>query len=138
MPIKNYNARLSLANYEVGSVYSFNISNVMFDRLVMIASKDIHDDIEKQAKILSSVIEENSDYVIGDGRYLNFTRAVGVVVDTHVAIAQNDLDQITVMFKTTDGNYVLNRYVVGAHDTCTVDLSFAQPAAAIHFVADES
>ena len=55
----------------------------------------------------------------------------GVVVDKHEATGSHDISRITVMFKTADGNYVLNNYGVGIRDVFTNGKDYVLPAAVL-------
>ena len=56
---------------------------------------------------------------------------IGIVVDKHEAIDERDIDKITVMFRTDDDRYVLNKYVVNSNDIFTNNKDFISPSAVL-------
>lgn len=99
--IKNYDSRLSLSNYKIGDIYTFYIHNFNLKNLPKIRENHF----EPYIQSLTDVVDNNQSY-------FNFTKSIGVVVDTHASTHPNDIDCITVMFKTTSNEYVVNKYVV--------------------------
>ena len=104
--IKNYDSSLSLDNYKISDTYMFYIQNSNIKNLYKIKETDF----ESHIKSLTDIIENN--IVKNNTRYLNFTKSIGVVVDTHKSTHPNDIDYIIVLFKTTSNDYVINKYVV--------------------------
>jgi hypothetical protein len=102
------------------------------NRLVKIEEKDF----EQYIKVLNDVIETNVDLVKNNDKYLNFIRIIGIVVDKHESITSNDVDQITVMFKTSTNHYVLNKYVVNTSNIFFNEKNYVLPAAVIDITAD--
>lgn len=109
--IKNYNSRLDLSNYKIGDAYTFYMNNSNIKNLPIIKESDFEPYINSLTDIIDSNIIENN------AQYLNFTKSIGVVVDTHKSTAPNDIDYITVIFKTTSNNFVINKYVVNHNKT---------------------
>lgn len=130
--IKNYDSRFKLSNYQIGSIYTFYLHNINMNRLVKIEEKDF----EQYIKVLNDVIETNVDLVKNNDKYLNFIRIIGIVVDKHESITSNDVDQITVMFKTSTNHYVLNKYVVNTSNVFFNEKNYVLPAAVIDITAD--
>ena len=130
--IKNYDSRSKLSNYQIGSIYTFYLHNINMNRLVKIEEKDF----EQYIKVLNDVIETNVDLVKNNDKYLNFIRIIGIVVDKHESITSNDVDQITVMFKTSTNHYVLNKYVVNTSNVFFNEKNYILPAAVIDITAD--
>ena len=130
--IKNYDSRSKLSNYQIGSIYTFYLHNINMNRLVKIEEKDF----EQYIKVLNDVIETNVDLVKNNDKYLNFIRIIGIVVDKHESITSNDVDQITVMFKTSTNHYVLNKYVVNTRNVFFNEKNYVLPAAVIGITAD--
>lgn len=130
--IKNYDSRSKLSNYRIGSIYTFHLHNINMNRLVKIEEKDF----EQYIKVLNDVIETNVDLVKNNDKHLNFIRIIGIVVDKHESITSNDVDQITVMFKTSTNHYVLNKYVVNTSNVFFNEKNYVLPAAVIDITAD--
>ena len=135
MFINNFNARLSISNYEAGQVYSFYINNTTKHHLVKVAAQDIKGDVRNLAKKLIATIDANPTFMSGDGQYWGFTYATGIIVDKHEALTPNDINQLTVMFKTVAGKYVLNTYAVGVPEFSSIEQTDVYLAAAIRFSA---
>ena len=129
--IKNYDSRSTLSSYQIGSVYTFYLHNVNKNRLIKIEEKDV----EEYVKVLNDVIKTNADLVKNNGQYMNFTRVIGIVVDKYESITPNDVDQITVMFKTSINHYVLHKYVVNTNNVFTNEKNYVLPAAVIDIAA---
>ncbi len=129
--IKNYDSRSTLSSYQIRSVYTFYLHNVNKNRLIKIEEKDV----EEYVKVLNDVIETNVDLIKNNGQYMNFTRVIGIVVDKHESITPNDVDQITVMFKTSINHYVLHKYVVNTNNVFTNEKNYVLPAAVISITA---
>lgn len=106
--IQNYDSSRDLSNYQVGDIYTFYIHNPNMKRLVKIKESDF----ETHIKTLTDTIEMNKSIIKNNDQYLNFTRSIGIVVDTHKSTGPNDVDCITVVFQTTSNDYVINKYVV--------------------------
>lgn len=126
MIIKNYNSTQSLSNYTLGGAYTFYVHNLNLDRLTSANEETV----KKYSSQLTEVALDNS-YSHNDGKYLNFTRVIGIVVDKHEANDEKDIDKITVMFRTDDDRYVLNKYVVNSHDIFTNNKDNIPPSAVL-------
>lgn len=123
MIIKNYNSTNLLSDYTIGNAYTFYVHNLNLGSLVNANEKTI----KKYSSILTEISNDNS-YAYNNGKYLNLTRAIGVVVDKHKANNYKDIDKITVMFKT-DERYVINTYVVNSTDIFTNNKNSVPPVA---------
>ena len=126
MNIKNYNSTLSLSNYNLGGAYTFYVHNHNSDRL----TKANEETITKYSSLLTEIVNDES-YTNNNGQYLNFTRVIGIVVDKHEANDEKDIDKITVMFRTDDDRYLLNKYVVNSNDIFTNNKDFISPSAVL-------
>ena len=126
MNIKNYNSTLSLSNYNLGGAYTFYVHNHNSDRL----TKANEETITKYSSLLTEIVNDES-YTNNNGQYLNFTRVIGIVVDKHEANDERDIDKITVMFRTDDDRYVLNKYVVNSKDIFTNNKDNIPPSAVL-------
>ena len=127
MSLDSYNSQYPLAYYEVGTAYSFYGHNTNLGKLVE-ADKETS---KKYAPAIASAVVDNKKIVGGDGKWMAFTRAIGVVVDKHEATGAGDVDKITVMFETDDGSYVINKYAVGTRDVFTNEKENVSPAAVL-------
>ena len=125
--IKNYDSRSNLSSFQLGSMYTFYISNVNKHHLIKIDKNDI----EEYVKMFNDVIENNVDLVKISNKHLAFSRVVGMVVNKHKSTTPNDVDQITVMFKTSTNEYVLNKYVVNSYNVFMNDKNYVCSAAVI-------
>ena len=125
--IKNYNSCNTLSTYKLGDTRAFYINNSASSRLVKANSKDA----AQYAKALDKIIKTNPDLVHNSGKYGKLVRAIGVVIEKIPTKEKNGVDMITVMFKTTDGNYVLNKYAVGTKNVLLNGKDYVQPAATI-------
>ena len=125
--IKNYDSRSNLSSFQLGSMYTFYISNVNKNHLIKIDKNDI----EEYVKMFNDVIENNVDLVKISNKHLAFSRVVGMVINKHKSTTPNDVDQITVMFKTSTNEYVLNKYVVNSYNVFMNDKNYVCPAAVI-------
>ena len=105
--IKNYDSSLELSNYKTGDVYTFYIHNPM-KRLVNVKETDFKPYIEK----LTNIIDTSENIIENNVPYLNFTRSIGIVIDTHESTSSHEHDYITVMFRTESNDFVINKYVV--------------------------
>ena len=126
MIIKSYNSTHSLSNYSLGGAYTFYVHNINLDRL----TKANEETITKYSSLLTEIVNDDS-YTNNNGQYLNFTRVIGIVVDKHEAKDEKDIDKITVMFRTDDDRYVLNKYVVNSHDIFTNNKDNIPPSAVL-------
>ena len=126
MKIKNYNSTKSLSNYILGGAYTFYVHNHNLDRL----TKANEETITKYSSLLIEIVNDDS-YTNNNGQYLNFTRVIGIVIDKHEANDERDIDKITVMFRTDDDRYVLNKYVVNSNDIFTNNKDFISPSAVL-------
>ena len=129
MTIKNYNSTLSLSHYAVGNAYAFYIHNYDKARFVKADEKTIR----KYSSIITEIINNNT-YNTNDGIWEVFTRVIGVIVDKHKSVGSNDIDSITVMFKTADNEHVLNKYAVNTHDVLTNNKDHIFPSAVLRTV----
>ena len=130
--IKNYNSCNTLSTYKLGDTRAFYINNSASSHLVKANSKDT----AQYAKALDKVIKDNPSFLNNSGKYHKLTRAIGVVIEKRKAVNEKDVDMITVMFKTTDNNYVLNKYAVETKSVLMNGKDYVQPAVAIDvFVA---
>ena len=109
--IQNYDSRRALSNYQIGTIYTFNIHTPNLKRLTKVKENDFKPYIKSLTNIINKNIVENN------AQYLNFTRSIGVIVDTHKSTHINDIDYITVLFKTVSNDYVINKYVVNYKQT---------------------
>ena len=125
--IKNYNSCNTLSTYALGDTCAYYINNATLSRLVKANSKDV----EKYGKKLDKVIKENPHLVHNSGKYGKLVRAIGVVIEKIPTKEKNGLDMITVMFKTTNNKYVLNKYAVGTKNVLLNGKDYVQPAATI-------
>ena len=126
MIIKNYNSTQSLSNYTLGDTYTFYVHNLNLDRLTS-ANEEM---ITKYSPVLTEIVNDDS-YTNNNGQYLNFTRVIGIVIDKHEANDERDIDKITVMFRTDDDRYVLNKYIVNSNDIFTNNKDFISPSAVL-------
>ena len=123
--MKNYNSTLALSDYNLGDACACYIHNRHLERLATA-------DVETVTKITS-----DKSYAENDGKWLIFTRVIGVIVDKHEATDSKDIDTITVMFKTDDERYVLNKYVVNSHDIFINNKNEVPPAAVLSTVQEK-
>lgn len=127
MKYMSYNSTSNISEYTVGTAYAFYVHKNSVIRM----DKADHDTIKKYAPVIAAVVRDNNECTATDGQWLAFIRVFGVVVDKKEAISDNDIDRITVMFKTTDDNYVLDKYAVGIHDVFTNGKDIVLPAAVL-------
>lgn len=129
--IQNYDSRAKLCDYKIDTVYAFYLSRANMKNLVKMNAQDT----KKHAKALKAAIDAYPELACSSGKYLNFTRAIGVVVEHHKASEPHDVDQISVMFQTENNSYVLRRYAVNTHDVFTNEKNYVLPAAVIRVTA---
>ena len=110
----------------MGGAYTFYVHNLNLDRL----TKANEETITKYSSLLIEIVNDDS-YTNNNGQYLNFTRVIGIVVEKHEANDERDIDKITVMFRTDDDRYVLNKYVVNSKDIFTNNKDFISPSAVL-------
>lgn len=110
--IKNYDSRRVLSNYKIGDVYTFYIHNPNMNHLVKINENDFEPFITHLTDII-----ETTETIKNNSQYLNFTRSIGIVIDTHKSTSPREVDHITVMFKTTSNDFVIRKYVVNYNTT---------------------
>ena len=103
--IKNYDSSRELSNYQIGDVYTFYIHNPNMKRLVNVKETDFEPYVEK----LNNIIDTHEDVIMNNVPYLNFTRSIGVVIDTHESTSSHEHDYITVMFRTELNEFVINK-----------------------------
>ena len=135
--IKTYNSCNSLSTYTLGDVYSFYLNNNNFSNLIKLKNKDAsREDIKQYKKALRTVVKQNPQVKTSTGKYnQNFTRAIGVVIDTYHPSSPTACDIITVMFRTTDKKFVLNKFAVGNQAPNYTWANDVVPAAAINLAA---
>lgn len=105
--IKNYNSNLELSNYKLGTTYTFYIHNSNIKNLPTIKETEF----EMYTRALTDTIEKNKNIISNNERYLNFTKSIGMIVDTHESTHPNDIDYITVIFKTVSNDFIINKYI---------------------------
>ena len=125
--IKNYNSCNTLSTYKLGDTRAFYINNSASSHLVEANSKDT----AQYAKALDKVIKDNPSFLNNSGKYHKLIRVIGVVIEKRKAVNEQGVDMITVMFKTTDNRYVLNKYAVGTKNVLLNEKNYVQPAAII-------
>ena len=130
--MKNYNSTLALSEYNLGDACACYIHNRHLERL---ATADV-ETVNKYSSTLTKITSDKS-YAENDGKWLIFTRVIGVIVDKHEATDSKDIDTITVMFKTDDERYVLNKYVVNSHDIFINNKNEVPPAAVLSTVQEK-
>lgn len=111
--IQNYDARLALSDYKIGHAYVFYIQNSNMNRLLPVEENDFRTHINS----LIDSIEFSKSTLKNNEKYLNFTRSIGLVVDTHESTCPKDINYITVLFRTESNDFVLNKYVVNCAST---------------------
>lgn len=122
MKIKNYNSTGSLSDYNAGDVFVFYVHHHSTPRYR--AEVEI---IEKYSPVFTQ-INNLGIYNGNDGKWLSFTRVLGVVVDKHEAVNSNDVDTITAMFQTNHGDFVLKKYVVNTSSVFTNEKDLVPPS----------
>ena len=88
--------------------------------------------MEKYIEILNNVINSNQEFTNSDGKYFNYTRAIGIVVDKKESDINNSIDTITVMLKTLYQGYIFVHYVVNTHNVFTNGKNLVLPTAVIN------
>ena len=121
--IKNYDSRNSISTYALGDVCACYIYNARAREF----TKASNQKVKCYSKALGKVIKEQDSFAFSNGKYHNLTRAVGVIVDKLQATTEQGVDMITVMFKTSSGNYVLNKYAVGVENVSTNGKEYFRP-----------
>ena len=127
MKFASYNSTSNLSNYAIGAAYAFYVCSDNVNLLAKAAQRTV----KRYSPAIDEILQANSECATVNGRWLGFTRVFGVVVDKHEATGSHDINRITVMFKTADGNYVLNNYGVGIHDIFTNGKDDVLPAAVL-------
>lgn len=125
MTTKNYNSTLS--TYKVGDLCTFYIQNYNLDRLALAEEKIV----KKYSSKISEIINDNTCSE-NDGKWLSFTRVIGVVIEKYKSNDSRNIDKITVMFKTNDNRYILNKYIVNSHDVFTNNKDNVSPTAVLY------
>ena len=115
MKFMSYNSTSNVSDYTVGTAYAFYVHNNNVSQL----SDADQDTVRKHSSAITEIINTNRECATVNGQWLAFTRVFGVVVDKYEATGSQDIDRITVMFKTTNGNYVFKDYAVGIHNVFT-------------------
>ena len=109
MPIiQNYDSCLVLSKYKIGHTYVFYILKSNMHRL----AKAVETNFATHIKILNDSIQAVKNVIKNNEQQLNFTRSIGLVVDTHKSTCPKDIDYITVLFRTESNDFVLNKYIV--------------------------
>lgn len=127
--MKSYNSTNSLASYKLGEACAFYVHNYKLDRFTTVNEETIR----KYSSYITEIID-NSIYSENDGKWLSFTRVVGIVVGKHKATNNKDIDKIIVMFKTDGDHYILNKYVVNSNDIFTNKKDNVPPTAVLSIV----
>lgn len=127
--MKSYNSTNSLASYKLGEACAFYVHNYKLDRFTTANEETIR----KYSSYITEIID-NSIYSENDGKWLSFTRVVGIVVGKHKATNNKDIDKIIVMFKTDGDHYILNEYVVNSNDIFTNKKDNVPPTAVLSIV----
>ena len=114
--IKNFDTRNTLSTYTLGDVCSFYLRNNNIPNLKKLKQNDFkREDIKLYKKALRTAIKENPEVKTSTGCYnREFTRAIGVIVDTYKTSCPTGVDTITVLFRLSNKKFVLNQYVVGS------------------------
>ena len=114
--IKNYNSNNPISTYTLGDVYAFYLRNNNIHNLKPLKQADSkRDDIKLYKKALRTAIKDNPQVKTSNGRYnQDFTRAVGVVIDTYKTSCPTGVDTITVLFRLSNKKFVINKYVVSS------------------------
>ena len=135
--IKKFDTRDTLSTYTLGDVYAFYLRNNNIHNLKPLKQADSkRDDIKLYKKALRTAIKDNPQVKTSNGRYnQDFTRAVGVVIDTYKTSSPTCDDIITVLFRLSNKKFVLNKYVVGSTDSNHKWENDVVPAATINLVA---
>ena len=126
MKIKNYNSTKSLSNYTLGGAYTFYVHNFNLERL----TNANEETVKKYSSQLTEIAHDDY-YSHNNGKYLNLIRVIGIVVEKLEAKDDKDIDKITVMFRTDDDRYVLNKYGVNSHDIFTNNKDSVPPSAVL-------
>ena len=108
--IQSYDSRRAHTDYKIGDIYTFYIHNSNIKRLTQTKENDFETYIQSLTDTIENNVENNT-------QHLNFTKSIGIVVDTHKSTTPNDIDYITVLFKTRSNDYVINKYVVNHSPT---------------------
>ena len=123
MKINSYNSQFPCSFYTVGEAYTFYINNRNLSHLER-ADDDV---VNTYGSILSRYTTNEQFVNETDGKWYSLIRIVGVVVDT------TNTDMITVMFKTNDERYVVNKYIVGSTNVFTNDKDDIVPVTTLDF-----
>lgn len=129
MNTKNYNATRSLSYYTLGDAYIFYVHDNRYDQL---CKADV-ETINTYSSIITEIINDGT-YSQNDGKWSAYTRVIGVVVDKHKATNRNDVDTITVMFKTDREDYVLKKYAVKSNQVIVKKKREVPPSAVLRTV----
>jgi hypothetical protein len=70
------------------------------------------DDFQTYVEKLNNIIDTHEDVIMNNVPYLNFTRSIGLVINTYESTSPNEHDYITVLFRTESNDFVINKYVV--------------------------
>ena len=127
MKLKNYNSVESLSSYDLGEVCAFYLHNADMKNL----TKASEATIQQYASVLAEAVE-NNPFVSGNGKWGAYTRLIGVVVKKTKATSTDNVDRITMMFKTEEDKYVLRQYAVGYKDIFTNNKELVPPAAMLY------
>lgn len=110
MSISIYDSGLPLSSYALGSVHSFFVDVTKLGHLRV----GTNSAFAKHIETLNCAIETNDTCVCVNAGPSNLIQVIGVVVDCNKSYFSGCADQITVMFKTSAGEYILNKYPVRA------------------------
>lgn len=126
MKINSYNSQFPCSFYSVGEAYTFYINKHNLFHLEW-ADDDV---VNTYGSVLSRYTTNEQFVNETDGKWYSLIRAVGVVVDT------TNSNMITVMFRTTEGGYVINKYIVGSKNVFTNDKDEIIPITTLNFKLD--
>lgn len=129
MNTKNYISTRSLSYYTLGDAYMFYVHDNRYDRLCIADEETIN----TYSSIITEIINDGT-YSQNDGKWAAYTRVIGVVVDKHKATSRNDIDTITVMFKTDREDYVLKKYAVKSNQVVVKKKRDVPPSAVLRTV----
>ena len=135
--IKNFDAHNTLSTYNLGDVCSFHLRNNNIPNLKPLKQEDSkREDIMLYKKALRTAIRKNPEVKTSTGRYnREFTRVIGVIVDTYKTSCPTGVDTITVLFRLSNKKFVLNQYAVGSSYFNHKWENDVVPAATINLVA---
>ena len=135
--IKNFDTRNTLSSYTLGDVCSFYLRNNNIPNLKKLKQNDSkREDIKLYKKALRTAIRKNPEVKTSTGCCnQDFTRAIGVIVDTYKTSCPTGVDTVTVLFRLSNKKFVLNQYAVGSSYFNHKWENDVVPAATINLVA---